>query len=75
MNKNESVSVSRRRFLSQLGGLTALGMFGPSLLVARDARATTATAASATQEDPDRLPLGRHPRHGGGWPLRRRQAL
>ncbi|WP_395755986.1 trimethylamine-N-oxide reductase TorA [Edwardsiella ictaluri] len=50
MNKNESVSVSRRRFLSQLGGLTALGMFGPSLLVARDARATTATAASATQE-------------------------
>ncbi|AKH90247.1 Trimethylamine-N-oxide reductase 1 precursor [Edwardsiella tarda] len=50
MNKNESVSVSRRRFLSQLGGLTALGLLGPSLLVARDARATTATAASGTQE-------------------------
>ncbi|EPC5194699.1 trimethylamine-N-oxide reductase TorA [Edwardsiella piscicida] len=46
MNHNESVRISRRRFLSQLGGLTALGMFGPSLLVSRDAQAQAGTAAA-----------------------------
>lgn len=48
MNHYSSVNLARRRFLSQLGGLSALGMLGPSLLVTRKAQA--ASAVSGAQE-------------------------
>lgn len=39
MKSSQKVSLSRRRFLAQLGGLTAIGMIGPSLLVPKNALA------------------------------------
>ncbi|WP_182481771.1 twin-arginine translocation signal domain-containing protein, partial [Salmonella enterica] len=39
MKNKDSLHVSRRRFLAQLGGLTVAGMLGPSLLTPRSARA------------------------------------
>jgi trimethylamine-N-oxide reductase (cytochrome c) len=47
MKYSQSIRVSRRRFLSQLGGLTALGMFGPALLTTREAIAQPGSAASS----------------------------
>lgn len=45
MKNSESFNTSRRRFLVQLGGLSALGMVAPSLLVPRQVQA----AANAPQ--------------------------
>lgn len=45
----DSVNVSRRRFLAHLGGLTALGMLSPSLLVPRNALAADASGAASSQ--------------------------
>ncbi|MBI3310575.1 MAG: molybdopterin-dependent oxidoreductase, partial [Serratia liquefaciens] len=39
MKTSQNISLSRRRFLTQLGGLTAIGMIGPSLLVPKSALA------------------------------------
>lgn len=39
MKSSQNISLSRRRFLAQLGGLTAIGMIGPSLLVPKNALA------------------------------------
>ena len=44
MKNPDSFNHSRRHFLQQLGGLSALGMLAPSLLVPRQAQATTAAA-------------------------------
>ncbi len=37
MKNKDTLHVSRRRFLAQLGGLTVAGMLGPSLLTPRSA--------------------------------------
>lgn len=62
MKNKDTLHVSRRRFLAQLGGLTVAGMLGPSLLTPRSARA-------ARRRDergyPYRLSLGGDSRHGG----------
>ncbi len=47
MKNKDSLHVSRRRFLAQLGGLTVAGMLGPSLLTPRSARAADAVAPGA----------------------------
>lgn len=44
MKNTDSFNTSRRRFLVQLGGLSALGMFAPSLLVPRQAQAAESAA-------------------------------
>ena len=46
----DSVNVSRRRFLTHLGGLTALGMLSPSLLIPRNALAADASGAANSQQ-------------------------
>lgn len=51
MKNKDSLHVSRRRFLAQLGGLTVAGMLGPSLLTPRSARAAD-----------ERMPLRQAPR-------------
>lgn len=49
MKTSPTISLSRRRFLTQLGGLTAIGMIGPSLLMPKNALAQ-GSAGSGLQE-------------------------
>lgn len=67
MKNKDSLHVSRRRFLAQLGGLTVAGMLGPSLLTPRSARAADAVAPKGRDERgyPYRFSLGGDSRHGG----------
>lgn len=51
MKNKDSLHVSRRRFLAQLGGLTVAGMLGPSLLTPRSARAADAVAPGAATKE------------------------
>ncbi|WP_183054456.1 twin-arginine translocation signal domain-containing protein, partial [Salmonella enterica] len=51
MKNKDSLHVSRRRFLAQLGGLTVAGMLGPSLLTPRSARAADAAAPGAATKE------------------------
>lgn len=44
MKNNDIFQASRRRFLTQLGGLALAGMLGPSLLTPRRASAAQAAA-------------------------------
>lgn len=66
MKNKDTLHVSRRRFLAQLGGLTVAGMLGPSLLTPRNARAADA-AAPAPRRKRVSLPVltGGDSRHGG----------
>ncbi len=59
MKNKDSLHVSRRRFLAQLGGLTVAGMLGPSLLTPRSARAADAVAPRRDERGyPYRFSLG-----------------
>lgn len=51
MKNKDTLHVSRRRFLAQLGGLTVAGMLGPSLLTPRSARAADAVAPGAATKE------------------------
>ncbi len=51
MKNKDTLHVSRRRFLAQLGGLTVAGMLGPSLLTPRSARAADAAAPDAATKE------------------------
>lgn len=51
MKNKDTLLVSRRRFLAQLGGLTVAGMLGPSLLTPRSARAADAVAPGAATKE------------------------
>lgn len=59
MKNKDTLHVSRRRFLAQLGGLTVAGMLGPSLLTPRCARRRDERGY------PYRFSLGGDSRHGG----------
>ncbi|SUG44985.1 trimethylamine-N-oxide reductase [Salmonella enterica subsp. arizonae] len=67
MKNKDTLHVSRRRFLAQLGGLTVAGMLGPSLLTPRSARAADAATSGAAAKEG--ILTGSHwggdSRHGG----------
>ncbi|SUH12498.1 trimethylamine-N-oxide reductase [Salmonella enterica subsp. enterica] len=67
MKNKDSLHVSRRRFLAQLGGLTVAGMLGPSLLTPRSAPRSGCRCARRRDERgyPYRFSLGGDSRHGG----------